>query len=131
MPGEKMSDQWEPSILIVDDSHFTRRAIRKIIDENKLSRKIMEAGDGVEAVMKYKEYRPTLVTMDVLMPRADGIQALKAIKKIDPDAKVIMMSSAGKKEIVQDSIRAGALDYLLKPFDSVQVAIAISKYGRA
>jgi len=125
-----MTAWFEPSIMIVDDSHFTRRAIRKIIEENKLSRIIIEAADGVEAVMKYKEHRPTLVTMDVLMPKADGIQALRAIKKIDPNAKVIMISSTGKSHIVQDSIRAGALDYLLKPFDVAQIAISISKYAR-
>ncbi|CDI05703.1 Chemotaxis protein CheY homolog [Candidatus Nitrosotenuis uzonensis] len=125
-----LSEDWEPSILIVDDSHFTRRAIRKIIESNMLATKIIEAADGVEAVMKYKEHRPTLVTMDVLMPKADGIQALRAIKKIDPFAKVIMISSTGKSHIVQDSMRAGAIDYVLKPFDPAQIAITISKHGR-
>lgn len=103
-----MSGEYEPSILIVDDSHFTRRAIRNIIESNRLSSKIIEAGDGIEAVMKYKENRPTLVTMDVLMPKADGIQALRAIKKLDPNAKVIMISSTGKSHIVQDAMKAGA-----------------------
>lgn len=117
--------------MIVDDSPFTRRAIRKIIESNMLATKILEAGDGVEAVLKYKEYRPMLVIMDVLMPKADGVQALRAIKKIDPEARVIMVSSAGKSHIVQDSMRAGALDYILKPFDAAQLAIAISKHGRA
>lgn len=116
--------------MIVDDSPFTRRAIRKIIESNMLSSKILEAGDGVEAVLKYKEHRPTLVTMDVLMPKADGIQALRAIKKINPEARVMMISSAGKSHIVQDSMRAGAIDYILKPFDAAQIAIAISRHGR-
>ncbi|MEW6589174.1 MAG: response regulator [Thermoproteota archaeon] len=125
-----MSSDYEPSFLIVDDSHFTRRAIRNIVESNKLSRKIYEAGDGVEAVLKYKEHHPTLVTMDVLMPKADGIQALRAIKKLDPDAKVIMISSTGKSFIVQDAMRAGAIDYVLKPFDPAQLAITLSKHGR-
>lgn len=125
-----VSSDYEPSFLIVDDSHFTRRAIRNIVESNKLSRKIYEAGDGVEAVLKYKEHHPTLVTMDVLMPKADGIQALRAIKKLDPDAKVIMISSTGKSFIVQDAMRAGAIDYVLKPFDPAQLAITLSKHGR-
>lgn len=126
-----MSGDYEPSILIVDDSHFTRRAIRNIIESNRLSSKIFEAADGIEAVMKYKENRPTLVTMDVLMPKADGIQALRAIKKLDPTAKVIMISSTGKSHIVQDAMKAGALDYILKPFDPAQMAISLSRHGRA
>lgn len=123
-------DYYDPSIMIVDDSPFTRRAIRKIIEQNYLSKKIIEAGDGVEAVIKYKEFHPTLVIMDVLMPKADGIQALRAIKKLDPDAKVMMVSSTGKVHIVQDAMRAGAIDYILKPFDSSQMAIALSKHAR-
>lgn len=125
-----VSSDYEPSFLIVDDSHFTRKAIRNIVESNKLSKKIYEAGDGVEAVLKYKEHHPTLVTMDVLMPKADGIQALRAIKKLDPDAKVIMISSTGKSFIVQDAMKAGAIDYVLKPFDPAQLAITLSKHGR-
>ncbi|MEM2786447.1 MAG: response regulator [Candidatus Nitrosotenuis sp.] len=125
-----MSSDYEPSFLIVDDSHFTRKAIRNIVESNKLSRTIYEAGDGVEAVLKYKEHHPTLVTMDVLMPKADGIQALRAIRKLDPDAKVIMISSTGKSFIVQDAMKAGAIDYILKPFDPAQLAITLSKHGR-
>jgi two-component system chemotaxis response regulator CheY len=125
-----MGNEYEPSFLIVDDSHFTRRAIRNIIESNKLSSKIFEAGDGVEAVIKYKEHHPTLVTMDVLMPKADGVQALRAIRKLDPDAKVVMISSTGKSHIVQDSMKAGAIDYILKPFDPAQMAIKLSRYGR-
>ncbi len=121
---------YEPSFLIVDDSHFTRKAIRNIVETNRLATKIYEAGDGVEAVIKYKEHRPTLVTMDVLMPKADGIQALRAIKRLDPNAKVIMVSSTGKSFIVQDAMKAGAIDYILKPFDPAQMAITLSKHGR-
>lgn len=125
-----MNQDYEPSILIVDDSHFTRRAIRTIIESNYLTNKIIEASDGVDAVIKYKQFHPTLVTMDVLMPKADGIQALRAIKKLDPEAKVIMVSSTGKSHIVQDAMRAGAIDYILKPFDSSQMAISLSKHAR-
>lgn len=122
--------EYGPVIMVVDDSPFSRRAIRNIIEANRISNRIIEAGDGVEAVIKYKEHRPDLVTMDVLMPKADGIQALRAIKKLNPNAKVIMISSTGKSHIVQDAIRAGATDYILKPFEQSQIAISLSKHSR-
>lgn len=125
-----MSEDYEPVIMIVDDAYFMRKALRKIIESAKLTTKIIEAADGVDAVLKYKEYRPDLVTMDVLMPKADGIQALRAIKKIDPSAKVIMVSSSGKSHIVQDAMKLGALDYVLKPFDHARMSMILSKYGR-
>lgn len=126
-----MSDEdYEPIIMIVDDASFMRTALRKIIESTKLTTKIIEAADGIEAVMKYKEYRPQLVTMDVLMPKADGIQALRAIKKMDPDAKVIMISSSGKSHIVQDAMKLGALDYVLKPFDHARMSLILSRYAR-
>lgn len=126
-----MSDEnYEPIIMIVDDASFMRTALRKIIESAKLTTKIIEAADGIEAVMKYKEYRPYLVTMDVLMPKADGIQALRAIKKMDPEAKVIMVSSSGKSHIVQDAMKLGALDYVLKPFDYARMNVILSRYVR-
>jgi len=123
-------DDYEFIIMIVDDASFMRKALRKIIESARLATKIIEAADGIEAVMKYKEYKPNLVTMDVLMPKADGIQALRAIKKIDPEARVIMVSSSGKSHIVQDAMRFGALDYILKPFDHARMSVILSKYGR-
>jgi len=123
-------DDYEFIIMIVDDTSFMRKALRKIIESARLATKIIEAADGIEAVMKYKEYRPNLVTMDVLMPKADGIQALRAIKKIDPEARVVMVSSSGKSHIVQDAMRFGALDYVLKPFDHARMSVILSKYGR-
>lgn len=122
--------EYSPVIMVVDDSPFSRRVIRNIIESNRISNRIIEAGDGLEAVIKYKEHLPDLVTMDVLMPKADGIQALRAIKKLNPDAKVIMISSTGKSHIVQDAIREGAIDYILKPFEQSQIAISLSKYSR-
>jgi two-component system chemotaxis response regulator CheY len=123
-----MSEEWGLKILIVDDSPFTRSMVRNIIVSNGISNRIIEAGDGIEAVMKYKEHTPDVVIMDVLMPKADGIQALRAIKKIDPKARVIMISSIGQTHIVQDAMRAGAIDFIMKPFDPSQFAIALSKH---
>ena len=77
-----------------------------------------------------KKIKPDLVTMDVNMPRADGIQALRAILKIDPHAKVIMITSVEEKHIVQDAIKIGARDYVVKPFDRSNVPLVINKVIR-
>ncbi len=124
-----MGEEWGLKILIVDDSPFTRRTIRDIIESNKISNRMIEAGDGAEAILKYKEHKPDLVIMDVLMPKMDGIQALRTIKKIDPAARVIMISSTGKTHFVKDAMRAGAIDFIMKPFDSSQMAVTLSKHS--
>src|SRR3990167_1870407 len=88
-------------ILIVDDASFMRSVLKDIIKNNGLASEIFEAADGIEGVKAFQKIRPDLVTMDVNMPRADGIQALRAILKIDPHAKVVMITSVEEKHIVQ------------------------------
>src|SRR3989337_1176408 len=89
-------------ILIVDDASFMRSVLKDIIKNNGLASEIFEAADVSEVVKVYKKIRPDLVKMDVNMPGADGIQALRAILKIDPHAKVVMITSVEEKHIVQD-----------------------------
>jgi len=117
-------------ILIVDDASFMRNVLKDIIKSNGLASEIFEAGDGIEGVKKFLKIKPDLVTMDVNMPKADGIQALRAILKIDPKAKVIMISSVEEKHIVQDAIKLGARDYVVKPFDRSNVPLVINKVIR-
>lgn len=117
-------------ILIVDDASFMRSVLKDIIKNNGLASEIFEAGDGIEAVKSFLKIKPDLVTMDVNMPKADGIQALRAILKIDPTAKVIMISSVEEKHIVQDAIKLGARDYVVKPFDRSNVPLVINKVIR-
>ncbi|GBF23990.1 chemotaxis protein CheY [archaeon MnTg01] len=117
-------------ILIVDDASFMRSVLKDIIKNNGLASEIFEAGDGIEAVKTFLKIKPDLVTMDVNMPKADGIQALRAILKIDPTAKVIMISSVEEKHIVQDAIKLGARDYVVKPFDRSNVPLVINKVIR-
>ncbi len=117
-------------ILIVDDASFMRNVLKDIIKSNGLASEIFEAGDGIEGVKKFLKIKPDLVTMDVNMPKADGIQALRAILKIDPTAKVIMISSVEEKHIVQDAIKLGARDYVVKPFDRSNVPLVINKVIR-
>lgn len=117
-------------ILVVDDASFMRTVLKDIIRSNGLATEILEAGDGVEGVKAYQANKPSLVTMDVNMPRADGIQALRAIMKIDPAAKVVMVTSVEQKQIVQDAMKLGARDYIVKPFDKTTVGLVINKVLR-
>jgi two-component system chemotaxis response regulator CheY len=117
-------------ILVVDDASFMRSVLKDIIKSNGLASEIFEAADGIEGVKAYQKIKPDLVTMDVNMPRADGIQALRAILKIDPQAKVIMITSVEEKHIVQDAIKLGARDYVVKPFDRSNVPLVINKVIR-
>ena len=86
-----------------------------------------EAENGVKAVEKYKELSPDLVLMDITMPEMDGIQALKEIKKLDGNAKVIMCSAMGQQAMVVESIQAGARDFIVKPFQEDRVIEAVKK----
>ncbi|GER65634.1 chemotaxis protein CheY [Weizmannia acidilactici] len=113
-------------ILIVDDAAFMRMMIKDILTKNGYE-VVAEAADGAQAIEKYREYRPDLVTMDITMPEVDGISALKEIKKIDPNAKVIMCSAMGQQAMVIDAIQAGAKDFIVKPFQADRVIEAIQK----
>jgi two-component system chemotaxis response regulator CheY len=113
-------------ILVVDDAAFMRMMIKDILVKNGFN-VVAEAADGLQAIEKYKEFEPDLVTMDITMPEMDGIVALKEIKKINPNAKVIMCSAMGQQAMVIDAIQAGARDFIVKPFQADRVIEAISK----
>ncbi|MBD2870728.1 response regulator [Paenibacillus arenilitoris] len=113
-------------ILIVDDAAFMRMMIRDILTKNGYE-VVGEAQDGAQAVEKYKELKPDLTTMDITMPEMDGISALKEIKKMDGNAKVIMCSAMGQQAMVIDAIQAGAKDFIVKPFQADRVIEAIKK----
>ena len=113
-------------ILIVDDAAFMRMMIKDILVKNGFE-VVGEAQDGVEAVEKYAELKPDLVTLDITMPEKDGLTALKEILSSDSDAKVIMCSAMGKQSMVIDAIQAGAKDFIVKPFQADRVLEAINK----
>ncbi len=117
-------------ILIVDDASFMRTLLKDIIKSNGLASEIFEAEDGIEGVKAYQKIKPDLVTLDVNMPRADGIQALRAILKINPSAKIVMITSVEEKHIVQDAIKLGARDYVVKPFDRSNVPLVLNRVIR-
>ena len=114
------------SVLVVDDAAFMRMMIKDILSKNGYE-VVGEAENGVQAVEKYKELEPDLVTMDITMPEMDGIDALKEIKEINPDATIIMCSAMGQQAMVIDAIQAGAKDFIVKPFQADRVIEAINK----
>ncbi|MBB6452913.1 two-component system chemotaxis response regulator CheY [Salirhabdus euzebyi] len=113
-------------VLIVDDAAFMRMMIKDILVKNDFE-VVGEAQDGNQAVEKYKELKPDLVTLDITMPEKDGITALKEIKGLDPSANVIMCSAMGQQAMVIDAIQAGAKDFIVKPFQADRVIEAIKK----
>jgi two-component system chemotaxis response regulator CheY len=102
-------------ILIVDDAAFMRMMIKDNLKKAGYT-DFIEAGDGEQAVAKYGEEKPGIVILDITMPVMDGIQALHAIRQMDPEAKVVMCSAMGQEGMVVDAIKLGALDFIVKPF---------------
>jgi two-component system chemotaxis response regulator CheY len=118
-------------ILIADDASFMRTVLKDILKSNGLATDIIEAPDGVEAVRQFIQHKPDLVTMDIKMPKADGIQALKGIMKVNPNARVIMVTSVEQKHLVQNAMKSGARDYIIKPFDKANVGLVLNKTLRS
>lgn len=113
-------------ILIVDDASFMRMMIKDILSKNGFT-VVGEAENGLKAVDKYKELSPELVIMDITMPEMDGIQAVKEIKKINNNAKIVMCSAMGQQAMVIEAIQAGAKDFIVKPFQADRVIEAVKK----
>lgn len=113
-------------VLIVDDAAFMRISIRNIISKNGYEI-AGEAGNGNEAVQKYMELRPDIVTMDITMPEVNGLEALKQIRQIEPSAVVVMVSALGQESMVRDAVMAGAKGFVVKPFKEETIMAALSK----
>ncbi|OPY58564.1 MAG: Chemotaxis protein CheY [Pelotomaculum sp. PtaU1.Bin035] len=113
-------------ILIVDDAAFMRMMIRSIVTKNGYE-VVDEAGNGQEAVELYKLHKPDLITMDITMPDMNGIEGVKAIRSVDPGAKIIMCSAMGQRHMVMEAIEAGAKSFIVKPFKQGQLLQTIEK----
>lgn len=114
------------TILIVDDTQFMRKMLRDIFE--KCGFEIVgEASNGKEAVELYGELSPDLTTMDISMPEMDGIEALKAIIKIDPEAQVLMVSAMGFQGKVLEAVKAGAKNFIVKPLDEQKVIDIVNR----
>jgi two-component system chemotaxis response regulator CheY len=102
-------------ILVADDASFMRQMIREIV-EAEGHEVVGEASDGIEAIEQFKMHHPDLVTMDIVMPRRSGIDAVKGILELEAKARVVMCSALGQETLVNEALQAGALDFIVKPF---------------
>ena len=107
-------------VLIVDDSAFVVKQLQQIFVSEQYN-VVGTAENGEEGVLMYKEYKPDLVTMDITMPKMDGITALTKIIEYDKNAKVVMVSALGKEDMVKKALLAGAKNYITKPLDRTKV----------
>ena len=113
-------------ILIVDDSRTSRKMLRNILESNG-HEIVDEAVNGQEGVQKFQDLKPDVVTLDITMPIVDGVEALKMIKALKPDSKVIMVTAAGQKNKMIECIKAGANEFLTKPFEQQEIVDLINK----
>ena len=113
-------------ILIVDDSEFMRNLIKNIIIKEGI-KGVYEAADGIEAVKKYKENKPDLVFMDIMMPNKSGLEAIKEIKNQDPTAKIIIITSLREQKAYDETENLGVNGYIVKPFIKDEIIKAIKE----
>jgi two-component system chemotaxis response regulator CheY len=113
-------------ILVADDASFMRITLDRILKSAGYEI-VGQAANGIEAVAAYKKHNPDLVTMDVSMPEMDGVQAVKAIREIDPQARIVMVSAMGQEYVMQEAIAAGAIDFIVKPFKPDKVLETVGK----
>ena len=113
-------------ILVADDASFMRQMIREIVEEAG-HHVVAEASDGIEAIDQFKKHHPDVVTMDIVMPRRSGIDAVKGILEVDPTACVVMCSALGQETLVQEALQAGARDFIVKPFKPDAVTATLRK----
>jgi len=117
-----------PKVLVVDDAMFMRLMLKDILSKHGFD-VIAEAENGKQAVEKYKEHKPDLVTMDIVMPEMDGIVAVKSIIAADPKAIIVMCTAMGQQALVIEAMGAGAKDYITKPFSPAKVIETLRKFA--
>ena len=114
----------QQTVIIADDAQFMRLMLKDILEEMGLT-VVAEAADGRQAVAMYREHHPDLTFLDITMPDLDGVEACREILAEDPQARVIMISALGQKDEVLEAIRAGAGDFIIKPFESERVEVTL------
>ena len=114
------------TVLICDDAIFMRTMVRDILTQAGFD-VVGEAETGIQAVERYQQLRPDLVTMDIVMPDMGGIDAVRQICKSDPNARILMCSAMGQQALVVEAIQAGAKDFVVKPFQPSRVLEAVQR----
>lgn len=104
-----------PRVLVIDDAEYARDILKKILSKGGYEI-AGEAGDGEEGVREFSRTSPDIVLLDMVMPKLDGIGTIRAIKKINPDAKIIVISADGQTSHIEEAVKAGALSYINKPY---------------
>ncbi|MGM0652285.1 MAG: response regulator [Bacillota bacterium] len=115
-------------VVIIDDTMFMRMTLKNILQQFGIEI-AGEGSNGLEAVTLYKRLKPDLITMDITMPKKDGLEAVKEIIEYDQEAVIIMVSAMGQKERVIDAVSAGAKDFIVKPFKRERIAEALERIG--
>ena len=113
------------TFIIVDDAVFMRSVLKKILTEASY-RVVGEAGNGLEAITLAEKFKPDMMTLDITMPEMNGIEAIEGILKVSPNTKIIMCSAMGQQSKVVESIKKGAKDFIVKPFEKMRVLQAIN-----
>jgi len=114
------------TVLVCDDAVFMRTMVSDILSQAGFT-VVGEAENGKQAVEKYQQLKPDLVTMDIIMPEMGGIDAVRAITDFDPQARVLMCSAMGQQALVAEAIQAGAKDFVVKPFQPSRVLEAVQR----
>lgn len=113
------------TIMVVDDAMFMRKRCSQMLIENGYQ--VVEASNGNEAINRYREAKPSAVLMDITMPDMDGLQALRAIREYDPNARIAMCTAMGQQSIVIEALKLGAKDFVVKPLNATRVISAVKK----
>ncbi len=111
-------------IMVVDDSEFMRKVLRNILEAG--GHKVIEARSADEALQRYIKEVPEVITMDIVMPDTDGIEAVRRIREVNGRAKIIMISALGHQKTVMRSLEAGAVDFIIKPFTADDVLESVN-----
>lgn len=129
MPNDSRTVTKMNNLLIVDDAMIMRLRIREIAIQAGWD-VVGEAADGNQAVEMFRRLQPDLVTMDIVMPSMDGVEALKTIRSESPNARICMVSAVNQREKLAECIRLGAIDFIVKPFDKSKLISFFEKQGR-
>ena len=114
------------TVLVCDDAIFMRTMVSDILEKAGFE-VLGQAESGVQAIEKYKQLKPDFVTMDIVMPEMGGIDAVREIRKMDPNAKILMCSAMGQQALVVEAMQAGARGFVVKPFQPARVLEAVQQ----
>ncbi|UCC21169.1 MAG: response regulator [Promethearchaeota archaeon] len=123
-----MPKSGKKKVLIVDDAAFIRSRIKKVVEKIEYADVVGEASNGDDAIKLYKELKPDLVTMDLIMPESDGVKAIEEIMNYDKKANIIVISAMGQELTITDALDKGAKEYIKKPFKEEDVYRTIERF---